>query len=387
MVTALHRRPRPPGRHVHEPAPRVDQRADLPQRRADLRRRSSRGCSPTWPASSRSSTSAPSLLRAPRRRPPSAGSPTRPSSAAVVEVGLLGRYDATNVVDAEVAVLTNVGLDHTDGVGDWRRRVAEEKAGIVKPGSTFVLGETDPELAEVFAATRRRRSRGGATRTSAARRTGSRSVAGCSTCAPPARSYDEVFLPLHGAAPGRQRRDRPGGGRRRSSIGRSTPSWSPRRSASVRTPGRFEVVGREPARDPRRRPQPRRARRPLAATLDEGFVAVGDATVRGRRARRVAIRVSSCASSASADAVEVVCCPIPRARRGALPAGELGGIVAGSSAGGAEVVARRGLPRCAPPSTPPSRARRRARHAARSTPSAPPRAGVSDRHPRPEGGR
>ncbi len=73
--------------------------------------------------------------------------------AAVVEVGLLGRWDATNVVDGAVAVLTNVGLDHTDGQGDWRRRIAEEKAGIVKPGSTFVLGETDPELADVFAAT------------------------------------------------------------------------------------------------------------------------------------------------------------------------------------------------------------------------------------------
>ena len=71
-------------------------------------------------------------------------------SAAVVEVGLLGRWDATNVVDGVVAVLTNVGHDHTDGQGDWRRRIAEEKAGIVKEGATFVLGETDPALADVF---------------------------------------------------------------------------------------------------------------------------------------------------------------------------------------------------------------------------------------------
>ncbi len=55
-------------------------------------------------------------------------------AAAVVEVGLLGRWDATNVVDGVVAVLTNVGHDHTDGLGDWRRRIAEEKAGIVKAG-------------------------------------------------------------------------------------------------------------------------------------------------------------------------------------------------------------------------------------------------------------
>ena len=69
---------------------------------------------------------------------------------AVVEVGLLGRYDATNVVEADVAVVTNVGRDHTDGEGDWRRRVAEEKAGIVKERSHLVLGETDPALRPVF---------------------------------------------------------------------------------------------------------------------------------------------------------------------------------------------------------------------------------------------
>lgn len=76
-----------------------------------------------------------------------------PVDVAVVEVGLLGAYDATNVGDGRVAVLTNVGRDHTDGVGDWKRRVAEEKSGIVKPGATFVLGETDPALADIFAAT------------------------------------------------------------------------------------------------------------------------------------------------------------------------------------------------------------------------------------------
>jgi len=69
---------------------------------------------------------------------------------AVVEVGLLGRYDATNVVDADVAVITNIGLDHTDGEGDWRAAVAGEKAGIVKPGSFLVLGEADPALRPVF---------------------------------------------------------------------------------------------------------------------------------------------------------------------------------------------------------------------------------------------
>ena len=71
---------------------------------------------------------------------------------AVVEVGLLGRYDATNVVDSDVAVVTNVGRDHTDLQGDWRWKVAAEKAGIVKPKSHLVLGETDPRLDAAFVA-------------------------------------------------------------------------------------------------------------------------------------------------------------------------------------------------------------------------------------------
>jgi dihydrofolate synthase/folylpolyglutamate synthase len=69
---------------------------------------------------------------------------------AVVEVGLLGRFDATNVVDADVAVITNVGRDHTDFEGDWRRRIAEEKAGIIKERSHLVLGPVEPDLQQVF---------------------------------------------------------------------------------------------------------------------------------------------------------------------------------------------------------------------------------------------
>lgn len=71
---------------------------------------------------------------------------------AVVEVGLLGRWDATNVVDAQVAVITNVALDHTEFAGPHKTDVAREKAGIIKPGSAVVLGETDPELVDIFRA-------------------------------------------------------------------------------------------------------------------------------------------------------------------------------------------------------------------------------------------
>ncbi len=76
----------------------------------------------------------------------------RPVDAAVIEVGMGGRWDATNVVDGTVAIVTNIALDHTELLGPTREHIAREKAGIVKPGSTLVLGETDPALYDIFAA-------------------------------------------------------------------------------------------------------------------------------------------------------------------------------------------------------------------------------------------
>ena len=70
----------------------------------------------------------------------------------VVEVGLGGTWDATNIIDASVSVVTNVALDHVEYLGPDRHSIAREKSGIVVPGSTLVLGETDPDLYEVFAA-------------------------------------------------------------------------------------------------------------------------------------------------------------------------------------------------------------------------------------------
>jgi dihydrofolate synthase / folylpolyglutamate synthase len=71
---------------------------------------------------------------------------------AVVEVGLLGRWDATNVVNGRVCVVTNVELDHMEYAGPTRADIAREKAGIVKAGSHLILGETDPELRPIFLA-------------------------------------------------------------------------------------------------------------------------------------------------------------------------------------------------------------------------------------------
>jgi dihydrofolate synthase / folylpolyglutamate synthase len=65
--------------------------------------------------------------------------------AAVVEAGLGGRYDATNVLRSPVQVLTNVGLDHTDVLGETREQIAAEKLAVVQLGSTVVLGEPEWE--------------------------------------------------------------------------------------------------------------------------------------------------------------------------------------------------------------------------------------------------
>jgi dihydrofolate synthase/folylpolyglutamate synthase len=62
---------------------------------------------------------------------------------AVIEAGLGGRWDATNVVDARVVHLTNVALDHTDVLGETRDEIAREKLAVVKPGATVVLGEPE----------------------------------------------------------------------------------------------------------------------------------------------------------------------------------------------------------------------------------------------------
>jgi len=66
---------------------------------------------------------------------------------AVVEAGLGGRHDATNVLDTRVVVLTNVALDHMEVLGDTREAIAEEKLAVVRPGAVVVLGE--PEWEEV----------------------------------------------------------------------------------------------------------------------------------------------------------------------------------------------------------------------------------------------
>ena len=69
---------------------------------------------------------------------------------AVIETGLGGRFDSTNIVTPVLSVITNIGLDHCNILGDTLPEIAFEKAGIIKPCVPVVVGESDPEIDSVF---------------------------------------------------------------------------------------------------------------------------------------------------------------------------------------------------------------------------------------------
>jgi dihydrofolate synthase/folylpolyglutamate synthase len=163
---------------------------------------------------------------------------------AVVEVGLGGAGDATNVVAAEVAVVTNVSLDHVEYIGPTLADIAAEKAGIVEPSSALVLGETDPGLVPYFLAREP---------ASVARRDVDFSVRAdhlavggrlLELTTPHAR-YDDVFLALHGA----HQADNAvlALTAAEAFLGRALDADVVDEAfRSVRTPGRLEVVGHQP---------------------------------------------------------------------------------------------------------------------------------------------
>lgn len=194
----------------------------------------------------------------------------------VVEVGLLGRYDSTNVVEGDVAVITNVGRDHTDGVGDWRRAIAEEKAGIIEDDAAVIIGETDPELVEVF------RSEGGSLHWVRDEHFGVRSslvaVGGRQLdLYTPGTRHEEVFLPLHGA----HQADNAAAAIAavEAFFGRPLDRTVVREAlASVELPGRFEVCSRSPlvVVDMAHNPDGTAA---LAATLRDEFHPEGGLTL------------------------------------------------------------------------------------------------------------
>ena len=162
----------------------------------------------------------------------------------VIEVGLLGRWDATNVVRSDVAVVTNVSLDHTEFAGPTHAHIAREKVGIVKPASVFLQGETREDLQPIFAAaacSRRVVRNQHFELSSNELAVGGRLLSVRTTRA----RYDDVFVPLHGSHQGDNTAvaiaaveeffDQP--------LSRDVLEEG---MAAVTMPGRFEVLGRQP---------------------------------------------------------------------------------------------------------------------------------------------
>jgi dihydrofolate synthase/folylpolyglutamate synthase len=124
-----------------------------------------------------------------------------PVEAAVVETGLGGTWDATTVADADVAVITPIGIDHVEYLGSDLAGIAAEKAGIIKSGSVAVIAEQDPEVlkvllaraVEVDASVARAGSEFGVLAREVAVGGQLLKLQGLGGV------YDDIFLPLHGA--------------------------------------------------------------------------------------------------------------------------------------------------------------------------------------------
>lgn len=163
---------------------------------------------------------------------------------AAVEVGMGGTWDATNVIDGRVAVVTNVSVDHVAYLGSTHAEIAMEKAGIVKDGSTLVLGETDPDLVPIFmdrsAARVLRRDVEFGVRSNVPA-FGGRML---DLFTPDAR-YPEVFVPLYGAHQGDNAAVALAAAE--AFVGSPLDPEAVRGAfARVRSPGRLELVGRHP---------------------------------------------------------------------------------------------------------------------------------------------
>ncbi|HSK28265.1 MAG TPA: folylpolyglutamate synthase/dihydrofolate synthase family protein [Jiangellales bacterium] len=174
-----------------------------------------------------------------------------PVDVAVVEVGMGGTWDATNVADGQVAVITPVGLDHAEYLGDELADVAAEKAGIVKPRALAVVAQQAVEAAEVVL---RRCVEVGATVAREGLEFGVRhrdvAVGGqVLTLQGLSGVYEELFLPLHGAHQAQNAacalaavEGFLGGGRDQLDVEAVRAGF-----ARVASPGRLELVRRSPS--------------------------------------------------------------------------------------------------------------------------------------------
>lgn len=173
---------------------------------------------------------------------------TEAVDAMVIEVGLGGTWDCTNVVHGDVAVLTNISYDHTDVLGPTLEGIAADKAGIIEPGSAVVVGETAPDLVKIIEA--RAAELGAGSVWVAGRDFGAEAnqlaVGGrLVTLWTPGGRYEEVLVPLHGAHQGTN-----------AAIALAAteaffgapldPEVVDDAFATVRMPGRIEVLARHP---------------------------------------------------------------------------------------------------------------------------------------------
>ena len=173
---------------------------------------------------------------------------TEAVDAMVVEVGLGGTWDCTNVVQGDVSVLTNVSFDHTDVLGPTLEGIAADKAGIIEPGSRVVLGDLAPVLLDIV--TQRAEEVGAASVWVYGRDCGletNRVAVGgrLVTLWTPGGRYEDVAIPMHGAHQGRN-----------AAVALAAveaffgdaldPDVVEEGFAAVRVPGRLEVLGRRP---------------------------------------------------------------------------------------------------------------------------------------------
>ncbi len=166
---------------------------------------------------------------------------------AVVEVGMGGTWDATNVIDSSVAVLTNVDLDHTEVLGPTVAAIARDKVGIFRPGGVAIVATMDPEVVAIAAA----RARAvGATlwrRDEAFELVDNELAVGgrAITVRTPYATYEEVLLSLHGIHQGVNAATAIAAAE--AFLGRALGDDVVTTTlAGVSMPGRLEVLGHEP---------------------------------------------------------------------------------------------------------------------------------------------
>lgn len=248
-----------------------------------------------------------------------------PVDVMVLEVGMGGTWDATNVADAAVAVVTPISIDHADYLGDTIAEIAGEKAGVIKPDAVAVLMHQQPEAAEVLL---RRCADTGAQVAREGLEFGllDRQVAvgGQALSLQGLRGrYDEVFLPLFGAHQADNAAAALAAVEALTATGEPLAADVVREAfAEVSSPGRLEVLRSGPSVlvDAAHNPAGAEA---LAEALGESFAFVGTVGVLGVLADKDAAGILA----ALEPALDYVICTEPASPR-ALPAADLARLAA-----------------------------------------------------------